>query len=409
MRSYSFLLLASAALLVRLGNAQTPAPGPPQDRNAASQRSLGTSETPSAILARNSKAIAVIVAANAKSAKLGTGFFVGKQGLLLTNFHVVEGTTTVGIKLSGNGAVTLITKVRGYDLDNDLAVLQVDGVDTQPVTLGDSDKVAAGQPVVVVGNPEGLEQTVSNGLVSAVRELHGRRLFQISAPISAGSSGSPVFNDHGEVIGVVVSSIQAGQNLNFAVPINYAKTLLKGSTEQLISSLPKRNGVEVQVQPPQSATPSEGGPTLAETLEWLVEKVGGAGYYSCHDEGKTSVCNREHYESVDAVDCKLSFTAVFDLVGRRTFSTNSENTISLRAVSPDISVDSMTLSYPCGSVLPQINQDTKNGCGKDFGDREIFRVGRPGVAGVFFRSKDMADRVAKAMNHAIALCGNEPF
>jgi S1-C subfamily serine protease len=105
----------------------------------------------------------------------------------------VEGTTAVGVKLSGTGAVILITKVRGYDLDNDLAVLEVDGVDTRPVALGDSDKVTAGQSVVVIGNPEGLEQTVSNGLVSAIRELNGRRLFQISAPISAGSSGSPVF------------------------------------------------------------------------------------------------------------------------------------------------------------------------------------------------------------------------
>jgi S1-C subfamily serine protease len=65
-----------------------------------------------------------------------------------------------------------------------------------------------------------LEQTVSNGLVSAIGELNGRRLFQISAPVSEGSSGSPVFNEYGEVIGVVVGSLQSGQNLNFAVAIN---------------------------------------------------------------------------------------------------------------------------------------------------------------------------------------------
>jgi S1-C subfamily serine protease len=122
-------------------------------------------------------------------------------------------------------------------------------VDTQPVKLGDSDKVAAGQVIVVVGNPEGLEQTVSNGLVSGVRELNGRKLFQISAPVSEGSSGSPVFNDHGEVIGVVVSSMEAGQNLNFAILINYAKALLKVGTEQLISSLPKRNPIETHLKP----------------------------------------------------------------------------------------------------------------------------------------------------------------
>jgi hypothetical protein len=283
--------------------------------------------------------------------------------------------------------------VRGYDLDNDLAVLEVDGVDTRPVTLGDSDKVAAGQQVVVIGNPEGLEQTVSNGLVSAIRELNGRRLFQISAPISSGSSGSPVFNDHGEVIGVVVSSIEAGQNLNFAVPINYAKTLLKVGTEQLFSSLPKRNGVESQAQPPQTGTTTEGSPTLQETMEWLVEKVGGAGYYSCHTERKTLVCVRQHYESVEAMDCKLSFTLIWETLGRRTSSDSFKYTIFLRGESPDASV------WRLGHLIC----DSKDGCG------EIFSVSRPGGPRVLFTSKELADRVAKAMNHAIALCGKEPF
>ena len=271
-RSYFSLFLASAALLATFGKAQSPATRPRQDRNALSQTNVGTTETPSAILASNSKAIAVIVAANSQSAKLGTGVFIGNQDLLLTNFHVVQGTTTVGIRFSGTGAVILATKAKGYDVNNDLVLLRVDGVDAQPVMLGDSDKVYAGQPVVVIGSPEGLGQTVSNGLVSAIRDFNGRRLFQISAPISAGSSGSPVFNDHGEVIGVVVSSIEKGQNLNFAVPINYAKPLMEQSVEEPISSLPKRNGTETQIQPGQSAAPNEAGPTLAETLGWLEDK-----------------------------------------------------------------------------------------------------------------------------------------
>jgi hypothetical protein len=319
--------------------------------------------------------------------------------------------------------VTLVTKARGYDLDNDLVVLQVDGVGTQPVTLGDSDKVAAGQPVVVVGNPAGLEQTVSNGLVSAIRELNGQRLFQISAPISAGSSGSPVFDDRGEVIGVAVSSIEAGQNLNFAVPINYAKTLLKVGTEQLISSLPKRNGVESRAQPPQTGTTTEDRPTLKETIGWLVEKVGGAGYYSCHAERKTVVCNMQHYESVEAMDCKLSFTDVSEVVGRRTSSTSYKYTISLRGESPDASAVPLGLIDPCSGDRDLVTDallhsnagrffvisPSKGGCGKDFADREIFSVGRPGGPKVLFRSKELADRVAKAMNHAIVLCGKEPF
>jgi S1-C subfamily serine protease len=398
MRVYFPLVLASAALLVGFGKAESPAYILPQHAYSTVHSNSRTTETPSAILANNSRSSAVIVAANPESAKLGTGFFVGR-GLLLTNFHVIQNTTMVGIRLESSGTPILTTRAEGYDLQNDLAILHVNGVDTQPVTLGDSDKVVPGQPVVVVGNPEGLEQTVSNGLVSAIREFNGRKLFQISAPISEGSSGSPVFNDHGEVIGVVVSSIEKGQNLNFAVPINYAKPLLEQSTEEPISSLPKRNGMEAQIQRGQSPAPDEAGPTLAETLEWLVEKVRNAGYTSCHSQGKTLGCLRTHYESVKAGDCKLSFTDVTDLVGRQTIRNSSKETLSLRAASPDISVDSLTLSYPCH----------KGGCGKDYGDQKIFFVGRPSVGGVYFRSKDLADRVARAMNHAIDLCGPEPF
>ena len=122
-----------------------------------------------------------------------------------------------------------------------LVVLEVKTTGGKPVTIGDSDQVQVGEQIIVIGNPEGLEQTVSNGLLSGIRELDGRKLFQISAPISEGSSGSPVFNAHGEVIGVVVSTLESGQNLNFAVPINYARPLLSETTEKEISALPKRS------------------------------------------------------------------------------------------------------------------------------------------------------------------------
>ncbi len=264
-----------------------------------------------------------------------------------------------------------------------------------------------GQPVIVVGNPEGLEQTVSNGLISAIREFDGRKLFQISAPISEGSSGSPVFNDHGEVIGVVVSSIEKGQNLNFAVPINYAKPLLEQSIEEPISSLPKRNGMEAQIQPGQSSAPNEAGPTLAETLDWLEDKVRAAGYYHCASRGKGMLCEKMRYESVEARDCQLTFTSIGTLSGpSASLPASSSDTISLHAASPDISASST--SFPFISDKIACGKQKHKPCQILF-DREAFFVGRPGKGGVYFSSKDMADRVARAMNHAIALCGPEPF
>jgi hypothetical protein len=211
-----------------------------------SGKSNAAAKTPSQILDENRASIAVIVAAGNTSLKLGTGFFVRSTGLLLTNFHVIEGMELAGVKMPGGRAVLWAKRAMGFDLDNDLVVLKVEADAAKPITLGDSDQVRIGEPIVVVGNPEGLEQTVSNGLVSGIREVDGRKLFQISAPISEGSSGSPVFDDRGDVIGVVASSLESGQNLNFAVPINYAKPLLTETVEKAISSLPKRSHTDAK-------------------------------------------------------------------------------------------------------------------------------------------------------------------
>jgi hypothetical protein len=171
---------------------------------------------------------------------MGTGFYVQSTGLLLTNFHVIEGAEHVGVKLPTDGTIYGAHVVKGFDLTNDLAILKVETAAVKPVELGNSDEAYVGEPIIVISNPAGLEQTVSNGLVSGIRDFNGRKLLQISAQISPGSSGAPVFNERGEVIGVVVASMPFGQSLNFAVPINYAKPLLKSSEETLISSLPKQ-------------------------------------------------------------------------------------------------------------------------------------------------------------------------
>lgn len=251
---------------------------------------------------------------------------------------------------------------------------------------------------MVIGNPEGLEQTLSNGLISGIRDVEGGRLFQISAPVSEGSSGSPVFDEQGEVIGVVVSSLERGQNLNFAVPINPAKSLLAWPAERPILSLPKRNRSEPEAGPSQGAAPAEGVPSLGETQKWLVEKIEGAGYHYCQFRGKNLVCDTGHYESVQAGDCKLTFTSVWELSAARgePFRRPSTVVLSLWSSSPDILVSSRT--FLCDKR-----------CQSDYGDREIFSVGRARGPHVDFASKDLADRVAKAMNHVIALCGKEPF
>jgi serine protease Do len=163
------------------------------------------------ILKENDSALALILSADDNSVSLGSGFFIGDGSAVVTNFHVISGAKKVVLK-TGTGQVLSAETVYGFDEKRDLAILRVTGATgSHVVALGDSDKVAIGESIVVVGNPEGFEKTVTNGLISGLRTLDEQKLFQISAPISHGSSGGPVFNDRGHVIGVVVAFWKDGQ------------------------------------------------------------------------------------------------------------------------------------------------------------------------------------------------------
>jgi len=117
--------------------------------------------------------------------------------------------------------------VLAIDQQRDLAIIQIEAKNLPIAQLGNSDEVAAGDRVVAIGNPLGvLDYTVSDGLISSVRQLEGNRWLQISAPISQGSSGGPLFNPYGEVIGVATLISSEGQNLNFGVPSNYLRRLM---------------------------------------------------------------------------------------------------------------------------------------------------------------------------------------
>ena len=113
----------------------------------------------------------------------------------------------------------------------DIALIKIKAVDLPFLALGKSSAVDVGDTVFSLSTPLGmLQNTLSDGIVSGIRLGDGYKYFQISAPISHGSSGGPIFNSNGEVIGIAVATIEEGQNLNFAVPIDYAKGMLT-STE----------------------------------------------------------------------------------------------------------------------------------------------------------------------------------
>ncbi|MDB4797131.1 S1C family serine protease [bacterium] len=156
---------------------------------------------------------------------IGSGFFVEK-GVIATNFHVIEGAASAYARLVTESTKHTILGVLGVDQKNDLALLKIDNTTSPPLSLSSGKDYGIGETVYSVGNPKGLEGTFASGIVSGVRKIKGSDLIQITAPISPGSSGGPILNKDGLVIGVAVATFKSGQNLNFAVPVAYAKDLL---------------------------------------------------------------------------------------------------------------------------------------------------------------------------------------
>jgi S1-C subfamily serine protease len=160
-----------------------------------------------------------------KSIGQGSGFVISGDGLCVTNFHVIKDAYSADVKL-GDGRLYHLLSVHAYDADRDIAIFELgrktsSGVeqarDLPFLTLA-TDEVQTGDRIATVSSPEGLSNSVADGLVSAIRNDRGRRLLQISAPISPGSSGGPVFNLKGEVVAISSFQLIEGQNLNFAIP-----------------------------------------------------------------------------------------------------------------------------------------------------------------------------------------------
>jgi hypothetical protein len=178
--------------------------------------------TPAEIAAHSTPAIVSI----RTEESLGTGFVVRADGWIATNLHVIVGGSRVVVTLADRRELAVV-EVLAADAQHDVALVHVEAQGLPVLTLGQSEALRPGDPVVAIGHPLGLEDTVSNGLVSAVRTIEdGSKVLQISAPIAPGSSGGPIFNDRGEVIGIATAIITGGQNLNFGVPIDDLKPLM---------------------------------------------------------------------------------------------------------------------------------------------------------------------------------------
>jgi len=201
---------------------------------AISVSAQGT-KTPSEIARQQSPAVVIVEALDDRGSVIGqgSGFIVTPNGAVISNLHVMSGAAGLRVKLP-NGDVYKTTDLVDVDEAKDIAIVKIKGFKLPTVTLGDSDKAETGDSIVAISSPEGLVNSLTTGVISGVRRLDTHRVFQITAPISPGSSGGALFNSNGELIGIVTYLLKSGQNINFAVPINYARGMI---SDQVTTSL----------------------------------------------------------------------------------------------------------------------------------------------------------------------------
>ena len=195
----------------------------PATRGASRQTVANTALSASQVYQQDSPGVVAITATTAAGQDKGTGIVLNSEGLILTNDHVVQGATAMQVSVDGSASDSRPATLVGEEANDDLALIKVDpaGLGLKPLTLADSSKVQIGDQVYAIGNPYGLEETLTKGIVSALdREISapdGAKItgvIQTDAALNPGNSGGPLLNDQGEVIGVnsqIASDAASGQ------------------------------------------------------------------------------------------------------------------------------------------------------------------------------------------------------
>lgn len=235
----------------------------PSEAQTRARRQL----TPPEIARTSFPSVVLIVTedANGKPLTQGTGFFV-RPDVIATNFHVIKGATRIYVRIVGQAKEYNTTTVIDVDRDTDLALVKVSGIKARPLPLGISRRIAAGDTAYALGNPKGFEGTISSGLVSGVRRDGTVRLLQFDAAISPGSSGGPVLDDRGEVIGVASLFFRESQNLNFAVHVSHLADLLNREKNGPLA-VTENSGREHSIPPAGNKKNAPPSPTIAATKD----------------------------------------------------------------------------------------------------------------------------------------------
>jgi hypothetical protein len=193
---------------------EKPSPLPPAKLSTAQ---IANRATPSVIVVENFNA-------DGERAGQGSGYVHSSDGIIITNYHVIRGASSLTVRIPAKEPFH-IDSVLAYSIEHDLAALQVSA--SLPALVTEAlEPVKVGDRVIAIGAPLGLESTVSEGIVSAIRDAGGTQIIQTTASISPGSSGGPLFNEYGKVIGLTTARMRDGQNLNFVIAVRHVSELL---------------------------------------------------------------------------------------------------------------------------------------------------------------------------------------
>ncbi len=217
-------------------------PPPPQKLTTAQ---IADRATPSVVLIEN-------LNEDGEKAGQGSGYVFSGDGTIITNYHVIRGAKSLSVKVPGREPYR-VDSILGYEIDHDVAALQVSGASLPALSTETVEEPRVGDRVVAIGAPLGLESTVSEGIVSAIREAGTMHIIQTTASISPGSSGGPLLNEFGRVIGLTTSTVLNGQSINFVVSARHVSELL--SRKQPLSLEEMLTQTQVTDQLPSSTIP----------------------------------------------------------------------------------------------------------------------------------------------------------
>jgi len=162
-----------------------------------------------------------------------SGVVIAQGGLILTNYHVLEGACNVSIEMQESATPVPVRWLVAVDKSHDLVAISTENTTPVALAFGSSKDLLPGAKVIVIGNPEGLARSVSEGVIASKRVIDGTDWLQITAPISHGSSGGAVFDKFGALVGITTASLEEGQNINFAIPIEAVDRLFAARADPL--------------------------------------------------------------------------------------------------------------------------------------------------------------------------------